>query len=103
MFGKITFYNQEKGYGFILGNDSNNYFFHISELKEFGLPTRCTEVSFTPSSSKKGLVACNISFCQDDDEDYDYDEEDSYTSYAPSYKESSVLDTFFQLAYFFFF
>ena len=32
MFGRVTRYNHDKGYGFILGEDGNTYFIHASKL-----------------------------------------------------------------------
>lgn len=32
MYGRVTRYYQDKGYGFILGEDHNTYFIHHSKL-----------------------------------------------------------------------
>ena len=32
MFGTVTRFNHDKGYGFILGEDGNTYFIHVSKL-----------------------------------------------------------------------
>lgn len=34
MFGTVTKYFKEKGYGFIRGEDGNSYFIHISNLQD---------------------------------------------------------------------
>ena len=33
MYGKITKYFQDRGFGFIYGEDGNTYFIHVSKLK----------------------------------------------------------------------
>lgn len=60
MDGRIKMFNEEKGYGFILGVDSNDYFFHISQVKSVSNLSRGTFVHFTPSSGSKGLIALEI-------------------------------------------
>ena len=60
MDGRIKMFNEEKGYGFILGVDSNDYFFHISHVKSVSNLSRGTYVHFTPSSGSKGLIALEI-------------------------------------------
>ena len=32
MFGKIKFFSQKRGYGFIVGEDNRDYFFHVTSL-----------------------------------------------------------------------
>jgi len=34
MEGKVKFFNTDKGYGFIVGEDEKEYFYHISDFKE---------------------------------------------------------------------
>ena len=33
--GKVTFFNKERGYGFIVGDDGKEYFFHINDHRVF--------------------------------------------------------------------
>ena len=59
--GKVKFFNDSKGYGFIKDNDSDNeYFTHVSglidEIKEED------EVSFELQEGKKGLNAVNVKY-----------------------------------------
>lgn len=35
MTGTIKFFNDKRGYGFIIGDDENEYFFHISQIESF--------------------------------------------------------------------
>ncbi len=60
MKGKITNFKAEKGFGFILGEDNQKYFFHISTVEN---PMDIEEnymVEFKTQDSKKGLNAIHI-------------------------------------------
>ena len=60
MKGKVINFNQEKSFGFILGENGQNYFFHTSDVN---LPFEVSKhkmLTFTPSTNKKGLCAKNI-------------------------------------------
>ena len=35
---RIKMYQANKGYGFIIGEDSNDYFFHVSQVKSVDSP-----------------------------------------------------------------
>ncbi|MET2871876.1 cold shock domain-containing protein [Exiguobacterium profundum] len=65
MQGKIKHYNGDKGYGFIVGTDTQDYFFHISNFKSGILPTQGMLVSFTSAKNEKGNVADDIEVVQD--------------------------------------
>ena len=60
MNGIIKLYKEEKGYGFILGEDEKQYFFHISNVKSTEIPEVGLGVSFTPDKNEKGLLANNV-------------------------------------------
>lgn len=53
--GKVKFFSEKKGYGFIESNQKQ-YFFHFSELQMEGYKTIETgeSVEFTPASGQKG-------------------------------------------------
>lgn len=60
MKGRIKYYNQAKGFGFIVGEDNNDYFMHISNVKSYELPEQGSLVEFKESSNEKGLCAIDI-------------------------------------------
>ena len=64
MTGKVKMYNDEKGYGFILGDDGMDYFVHISDIKTAETLYRGAEVSFTPDANDKGKIAKNVLLTQ---------------------------------------
>lgn len=66
MIGKIKFYNEVKKYGFILGNDLKNYFFHISEIKFTEAIQRGHRVEFQIREKKKGYIAIDINLLNND-------------------------------------
>lgn len=60
MNGKIKVYKDEKGYGFILGEDGQDYFFHISNVKSVNSIRRGDNVDFEIQRNEKGYFADNI-------------------------------------------
>lgn len=61
MKGRVKMFNEEKGYGFILGDDANDYFVHITEVKSVATLTRGTIVEFEPAETERGKVAKGVS------------------------------------------
>lgn len=60
MQGKVKFFNETKGFGFIKDNESENeYFVHISGINENTL-NEDDEVTFDLVEGKKGLNAVNV-------------------------------------------
>lgn len=60
MKGRIKYYNKERGFGFIIGEDNKDYYMHISNVKSFQLPEQGRPVEFTESSNEKGPCAIDI-------------------------------------------
>lgn len=86
MEGKVKFFNREKKFGFIQGDDGKEYFVHISGLAEGTFIRDDDRVSFDPVETERGLQAQNVTLLQkasemkqddsqESDED-DYQEED---------------------------
>ncbi|WP_238907279.1 cold shock domain-containing protein [Clostridium sp. YIM B02506] len=66
--GVIKFFNQDKAYGFISGEEQKEYFFHISDFQSFTDKNKViesTQVEFKSYSSPKGLSAKSINFLED--------------------------------------
>lgn len=64
MKGKILWFNRTKNYGFIKGEDNENYFVHNSQLNtnnEINVKPDM-EVEFVPVDTEKGLQAQNVTF-----------------------------------------
>ena len=59
MKGKVSWFNEGKGYGFITGEDGKDYFIHFTEIKKEGFKTLKKEeiVTFTASMGDKGEIA----------------------------------------------
>lgn len=58
--GKVKFFNSKKGYGFILGDDEKEYFFHFSQLINVNFIKTDDRVSFIPSKSDRGIQATKV-------------------------------------------
>ena len=59
--GKIKFYNREKRYGFITGDDGVDYFFHESMVTDGQQVRDEDKVEFSPVDSDRGKQASDIS------------------------------------------
>ena len=72
MNGKVKWFNQKHGYGFISGEDQEVYFFHISQIKGFrhsNYPTPGQAVTFASvSETKKGKEAIGVTVIGDEKE-----------------------------------
>lgn len=62
MKGKVKWYNVRKGYGFITGEDGNDYFVHYTGIagKGFKKAKNGQEVSFEVKEEEKGPAAVNV-------------------------------------------
>lgn len=64
MLGKVKWFNDKKGYGFISGDDGKDYFVHYSEIQdgEKGQKnlTEGEEVEFDVQQTNKGVAAKNV-------------------------------------------
>lgn len=64
MNGQVRMFNEERGFGFIYGDNGVDYFFHISSVKNVEPITRGTLVEFTPTTNAKGNAAKNVTVIQ---------------------------------------
>jgi cold shock protein len=75
MKGKVKFFNEAKGFGFIVDERGNDVFVHITDLNGTILNAEMN-VSFDLGDSKRGSKAINVKV-------------DNSSSYAPSYSFDS--------------
>lgn len=63
MTGKVKWFNNKKGFGFITGDDSNDYFAHYSKIlsgDNYKTLHGDDEVTFDVEETDKGTEAINI-------------------------------------------
>ncbi len=60
MKGRVKNVNEEREFGFILGEDGNDYFFHFSNVISIDLPTTNSIVEFETKQTEKGASAINV-------------------------------------------
>jgi cold shock protein len=60
MNGKVKFFNDMKGFGFIIGDDGKEYFVHQSRLTPGLKLEEKQSVTFEVEEGPKGLVAVNV-------------------------------------------
>ena len=60
--GTVKWFNDDKGFGFILAEDGNDYFAHFSQIKKEGFKTlkEGEEVTFEITQGDRGPQASNI-------------------------------------------
>ena len=60
--GRVKWFNEKKGYGFISRDDGNDVFVHFSAIQRDGFKSlyEGDEVEFEVSQGPKGLQATNV-------------------------------------------
>lgn len=61
MKGKVKFFNETKGFGFISADDGNEYFVHQSDLQDGVRLRENDEVTFDVEEGQRGPKAVNVS------------------------------------------
>ena len=87
MEGTVKWFNRQKGYGFIAGEDGKEYFIHHSALAEGTFIRDNDLVSFDGAETDKGLQAQNVQLLQKGSERPPEDlpqEEETPTEEAPA-------------------
>ncbi|ERK32097.1 MULTISPECIES: cold-shock protein [Clostridium] len=66
MNGTVKWFNREKGFGFITGEDGKDVFVHFSQIKIDGYKTleEGQEVSFDVAEGQKGPQAENVTIAR---------------------------------------
>lgn len=60
MKGKVKFFNEVKGFGFIIGDDGKEYFVHQTGVKDGAVITDNDQVEFEVQQGDRGPKAANV-------------------------------------------
>ncbi len=60
MKGNVKFFNEAKGFGFIIGEDGREIFVHVSALEEGTTLNENDAVSYEVEQTDRGLKAVNV-------------------------------------------
>jgi CspA family cold shock protein len=75
MEGKVKFFNEEKGFGFIEPQEGKDVFVHISKIEGNQNLQDNQKVSFEVQDGERGPMAVDVKILADEDEDSSSDEE----------------------------
>ncbi|MFA5142393.1 MAG: cold shock domain-containing protein [Candidatus Woesearchaeota archaeon] len=64
MEGSVKWYNKQKGYGFVIGEDGKEYFVHHTSLARGSFLRENDRVSFEPAENERGVQAKNVTLLQ---------------------------------------
>lgn len=64
MEGSVKWFNRQKGYGFIAGDDGQEYFVHHTALDRGTFIRDNDKVSFDPDKGERGPVSKNVKLLQ---------------------------------------
>lgn len=60
MKGTVKFFNNEKEFGFIVGEDGKDYFVHKTDLEEGVMIDKDDQVTFETEKGDKGMKAVKV-------------------------------------------
>jgi cold shock protein len=87
MEGTIKWFNTRKGFGFVKGEDGEDYFVHYSALEANVFLRENDKVSFDPAQTDKGKQAQNVKLLQkgsERDQEEISEESDDFAEEAPA-------------------
>jgi len=78
MKGKVKFFNESKGFGFVVADDGNEYFVHISGFADSNLRLKeNSSVKFDVEKGDRGMKAVNVSLDGSGKENHASSEDDN--------------------------
>ena len=76
MEGTVKWFNRKKGFGFVTGDDGQEYFVHYSAVPQGTFLRDNDKISFDPAETEKGKQAQNVQLLQKGSERTDLPQEE---------------------------
>jgi len=92
MEGTVKFFNRKKGFGFVQGDDGNDYFVHSTALAQGVFLRDNDRVSFEPGEGDRGPKADNVQLLEKGSERTDLPAEEETTEEAAPEAEEPVAE-----------
>jgi CspA family cold shock protein len=90
MEGTVKWYNFKKGYGFIEGEDGEDYFVHFTAVPKGVSLRENDKVSFEPTENEKGKQASNVQLLEKGSERADIPKKEEAPANNAAEKESTL-------------
>ena len=64
--GKVKWFSEQKGYGFVVDGSGTDHYFHVTDVRGADLPRTGTMVRFQPQAGKRGPQARQVTLLASD-------------------------------------
>ena len=88
--GKVKWFNGQKGFGFIVGDDGKEYFVHYTAMPQGTFLRENDIVSFDPNDNEKGPLAQNVALVKKGSEVDGESSGDEQPTDAPAEEQPSL-------------